>query len=125
MKQTLNIRITLNWSEWTPGDEVDKADIPNAPGVYEVKYEGSSEKRLTIGKASNLRMRVKHGLVKGSVPHSTGERIREKEDTSKLLVRWAMTDRPAAAEEELLRRYFEKFNELPKYAKCPKYVKCS
>jgi hypothetical protein len=36
------------------------------PGVYEAKVVASKQ-RLTIGKASNLRMRVKQGLVKGKL----------------------------------------------------------
>jgi hypothetical protein len=82
--------------------------------VYEVKYRDSDE-RLTIGKASNLRMRVKQGLVKGKVPHRAGEKIREKENTSQVVVRWAETERRAAAEEELHLRYRARFGRLPMY----------
>ena len=73
----------------------------------------NNQKRLTIGKASNLRMRVKQGLVKGKVPHSTGDRIRGLEDTSQIVIRWAETDRPSAVEEELHRAYIETYAELP------------
>ncbi len=89
--------------------------VPNRKsGVYEVKYL-NAERRLTIGKAADLRMRVKQGLVKGNVPHSAGEKIRAKENTSKIVVRWAVTDRPAAVEEELHRKNRAKFGKLPKY----------
>ena len=54
--------------------DFDAVRVPQIPGVYEVRLDQNDE-RLTIGKASNLRMRVKQGLVKGMVPHSTGERI--------------------------------------------------
>lgn len=112
--------ILLEWSDWFPWDDL-KADarrggieIPNKkPGVYEVKYR-DAEERLTIGKASDLRMRIRQGLVKGKTPHSAGERIRASEDTSKLVVRWAVTDRPAAVEEELHKRYLNRFGKLPK-----------
>lgn len=116
--------IKLEWSDWFPWGEL-KIDarggggirVPNwVPGVYEVKY-GDTEERLTIGKASNLRERIKQGLVKGMSEHSTGKRIRPQEDVSKLMVRWAVTDRPAAAEEELHRRYREGFGRLPKHTK--------
>jgi len=115
-------KITLDWSDWYPWDDVKKdagkeggIKIPNKrSGVYEVKYK-DADKRLTIGKASDLRMRIRQGLVKGKTPHSAGERIRKNEDMSKIVIRWAITDRPAAVEEELHRRHKEKFGELPKY----------
>ncbi|MGH9861982.1 MAG: hypothetical protein ACRD35_01015, partial [Candidatus Acidiferrales bacterium] len=91
--------------------------VPNRkPGVYEVKTF-DAEERLTIGKASNLRQRVKQGLVKGKTKHSTGKRIGGAEDVSHLLVRWAETDRPAAVEEELHLRHIARFGRLPKYTK--------
>jgi hypothetical protein len=114
--------IYLGWSDWVAWDSL-KVDarsgagvrIPNGfPGVYEVKYLDETV-RLTIGKASNLRFRVKQGLVKGKSPHSAGKDIRANEDTSRLVVRWAETDRPAATEEELHRRHRASFGTLPKY----------
>ena len=74
-----------------------------------------SDLRLTIGKASNLRMHVKQGLVKGKLPHSSGRRIREGESTESIVVRWAETDGPSYAEEELHRRYLKQHGALPKY----------
>jgi len=63
-------------------------------------------------------MRVKQGLVKGKIPHSTGKRMRDDGlDFSKVVVRWAATDRPSAAEEELHRRHVREFERLPKYVK--------
>jgi hypothetical protein len=114
--------IVLEWSNWSSWDGL-KVDVrsgmgvkvPNGePGVYEVKYH-DSEQRLTIGKASDLRMRIKQGLVKGKIPHSAGEKIRAHEDTSRIVVRWAVTSRPAAVEEELHMRYRHRFGRLPKY----------
>jgi hypothetical protein len=75
----------------------------------------SAEARLTIGKAANLRMRVRQGLVKGKTPHSSGARIRSIEDLAQLEVRWAETEYPAAAEEALHKAYIERFGSLPKY----------
>ena len=121
-KETINIPpISLKWSDWIYWDKI-KEDarkggiaIPNeTPGVYEVRYENDGE-RLTIGKTSNLRMRIKQGLVKGKTPHSAGDRIRDKEDTSKIVIRWAVTDRPAAVEEELHKRHLKKFGRLPRH----------
>lgn len=118
-------KIELHWSDWYKWDEIktdsrlksnNKIIIPNKKsGVYEARYE-NSEERLTIGKASDLRMRVRQGLVKGKVPHSTGNRMREEIlDFSKVFVRWAITIRPSATEEELHRRHIEKFGSLPRY----------
>jgi len=122
-KESINIPpIILKWSDWVSwGDLIidargeDGVKVPNhEPGVYEVRYK-NSEERLTIGKASDLRMRIKQGLVKGKAKHSSGSKIRTNEDVSRLVVRWAITNRPAAVEEELHRRYRIKFGELPKY----------
>jgi hypothetical protein len=116
--------IVLDWGSWVPWHEVAidnrrglGVSIPNhRPGVYEVRYaDQDSNERLHIGMTGNLRMRVRQGLVKGATPHSTGRRIREREDLSRLVVRWAVTDRPAAAEEELHRLYRQQFGQLPTY----------
>lgn len=116
-------RIELRWSNWFPwNDLIEDArsggiKIPNyMPGVYEVKYV-YAEERLTIGKASNLRMRIRQGLLKGKSAHSSGKNIRANEDVAKIVIRWAETDRPAATEEELHRRHLKKFGRLPKYTK--------
>ncbi len=114
--------IVLEWSDWFAWDDfkVDARNgngvkVPNgSPGVYEAKCK-DSEERLTIGKASDLRMRLKQGLVKGKTPHSAGEKIRANEDISKIVVRWAITNRPAAIEEELHCKYRSRFGRLPKY----------
>ncbi len=114
--------ITLNWSDWytwsrflrDARSDPDSIALPNTTGVYEARLVESDE-RLTIGKASNLRMRVKQGLVKGKVPHSSGNDIRGNEDLSKIVIRWAITNRPAAVEEELHRKHIEAFGRLPKY----------
>jgi len=114
--------ITLEWSDWfawsrfelDARSDPESVILPDSPGVYEARLIDNDE-RLTIGRASNLRMRVKQGLVKGKVPHSSGKNIRESEDVSLIVIRWAVTDRPAAVEEELHRRHAEFFGRLPKY----------
>ncbi len=116
--------ISLRWSDWYKWERFlldarknpSAIRVPNLSGVYEAKFECAQE-RLTIGKASNLRMRVKQGLVKGKTPHSTGKRIRKLEDTSKIVIRWAETDRPSAVEEELHRLHRKAYGGLPKHTK--------
>ena len=118
--------IELEWSDWVQWNslKVDSRSgagviVPNGvPGVYEVRLIGEKQRRLTIGKASALRWRIKQGLVKGIAKHSSGTKIRRDEDISTIEVRWAKTDRPCAAEEELHKRYRAGFGELPKYTKC-------
>lgn len=116
--------IELTWSDWFAWEEL-KADerkkhvkvrVPKQPGVYEVKYK-ESEERLTIGRTSDLHQRVKEELVKGNYPHDAGKNIREKEIVANVVVRWAITSRPAATEEELHRRHQQDFGKLPKYVK--------
>lgn len=125
MRQIIRIPpIVLEWSDWVTWDELlfdtrrsDAVRVPNRrAGVYEVKYVDEDEK-LAIGKAANLRMRVERGLVKGKTPHSAGKRIRASEkDTSRIVVRWAVTDKPACVEEELHRLHREEFDgRLPRY----------
>lgn len=118
--------ITLDWSDWAPWTALladarggTGVPIPNEqPGVYEVKRsDHAHDERLYIGKASDLRMRVRQGLVKGKVQHPGGTRIRAEQDLARLVVRWARTDRPAAAEEELHRAYVRKFGRLPEYVR--------
>ncbi|MYE53620.1 MAG: hypothetical protein F4X34_00265 [Chloroflexi bacterium] len=120
--------IVLDWSEWHCWDDVKRlvkdggVNVPDDTGVYEVKLD-CERKRLTIGKTgSSLRMRVKQALVKENGVHSTGQRIRAdikngKLPASDIRIRWAVTERPAAVEEELHIRYQGKFGELPKYTR--------
>jgi hypothetical protein len=124
-REEINIPpIVLEWSEWIPWDDlrIDARSegglgVPNqTPGVYEARF-AASEERLTIGKTTNLRQRIERGLVKGKMPHSAGKKIRASEDVSAIVVRWAVTDRPAAVEEELHRRHRAKFGRLPTYTK--------
>jgi hypothetical protein len=117
-------RITLEWSEWVAWSDLlqdartslEAVRVPNEPGVYEARLRECKE-RLTIGKAANLRMRVRQALVRGKVPHSAGKLIRTHERVADIVIRWAITDRPAAVEEELHRRYRERIGQWPKYTK--------
>lgn len=114
--------IGLEWSEWVEWTQLQLdarssggVRIPNGqPGVYEAHHK-DSEERLTIGKAGNLRFRIRQGLIHGKAPHSSGQAIRMNENVSTIVLRWAVTTRPSAVEEELHRRYKEKFGRLPKY----------
>ncbi len=119
----LDVRsIELHWSEWHRWEDVAKDDrggggveVPEgASGVYEAKVEGQRE-RLVIGKAADLWVRLKQGLVRGHLRHEAGAKIRANEDLSRVRVRWAVTDRPAAAEEQLHQRHVKRFGRLPKY----------
>ncbi|MCJ7576403.1 MAG: hypothetical protein MUO80_07025 [Dehalococcoidia bacterium] len=113
--------VRLKWSEWASWNDLMRdarsggIRIPTGkPGVYEVRLEQNLE-RLTIGKASDLRMRIRQGLIKGKTQHSAGKRIRANEDVSKIEIRWAETDRPSAVEEELHKQYLAHFGEWPRY----------
>jgi len=66
----------INWNKFLLDGRYDPESVnpPQKSGVYEARLI-ESEERLTIGKASNLRNRVKQGLVKGSIPHSAGNDI--------------------------------------------------
>jgi hypothetical protein len=116
--------ISLYWSDWHPWEYLtpdaqtcaDSVTPPNKSGVYEAKLR-DQEERLTIGKTSNMRRRMKRGLAQGKLPHSSGKRIRAAEDVTQILVRWAETDRPAAVEEELHRHHQQMFGRLPKHTK--------
>jgi hypothetical protein len=121
--ERLDLRaIELKWSEWFTWEDLAKDDrrgegiqVPDGtPGVYEAKLEGAND-FLMIGKAADLQSRIKAGLVKGSLRHEAGAKIRANEDLSRVRVRWALTGRPAAAEEELHQQHLRRFGRLPKY----------
>ena len=114
--------IALKWSQWHWWDDVERdarcdgAVVPNGqPGVYEVKL-ADERKLLAIGRATDLRMQIEQGLVRGKIHHSAGKRIRAEEDVEDIGIRWAVTDRPAAVAEELHRRHKGRFGGLPKYS---------
>ncbi len=115
--------IVLKWTRWYSWEQIASAstsknevEISSGPGVYEVA-NSRSKRRLTIGKSVNLNARIRNQLVLGRGKHSTGKRIRASEDASRLRVRWAETDRPCAAEEELHIHYRERYKCLPLYTK--------
>lgn len=117
--------ITLEWKEWVTWDALQQstAMVYKAPGVYEVKYKDATEpaRRLHIGKAGNtqsLRERIRK-MVHGGA-HSAGKDILAHEvptvGAENIVVRWAVTDRPAAVEEELHNLYKKQFGgDLPRY----------
>lgn len=122
--QNLEIpRIALQWTDWYEWREFKKdrrsdpeaLNVPSESGVYEARLKGSDE-RLAIGKASDLRMRVKQGFVKGKTANSFGQKVRDGEDVSQVVIRWALTDRPACCQEELYRLHQQEHGQLPKYA---------
>ncbi len=107
--------IQLEWIDWIPWRDITetRVKIPNRPGVYEVKYK-DAEEMLLIEESLNLGRRIKY-FVKGRF--STGEKITTSEDVSKMVLRWAITNRPAAVEEELRLNHLMRFGKLPKYRK--------
>jgi hypothetical protein len=85
-----------------------------------VRRIGAGDARLHVGMATDLRMRVRSGLIKGQVPHSTGERIRATEDVRELEVRWAeVALEDARLVEEMLKWRHRQQNEgaSPSYGK--------
>jgi len=114
--------IELRWSKWIPwvAFKLDARSNPLAvtppskPGVYEARFEDKRE-RLAIAKTRNLRIRIKEALVKGTEQHPIGKRWRAKEDITRIVIRWATTDRPSAVEEELHKQHLIRFGALPKY----------
>jgi hypothetical protein len=116
--------IELEWQEWKCWDTLKKKQgnrfieySPDDSGVYEVRL-GQARTRLTIGRAISLNKRIRKQLFRDK-NHSEGKRINElvKGDTSDLFIRWAVTFRPAAVEEELQKRYWKKFGRAPDCAK--------
>ena len=111
--------ILLEWSEWHSWRAVDLdvrkggTIVPSSRGVYEAKFS-NSEERLAIGKAKDLRMCVKQGLMRWQPGHQSGVDVLWHQD---VVVRWAATERPAAVVEELQIRHKGRFGELPKYTR--------
>lgn len=122
--ESFSIQIVLNWHDWVLWEEMlhdarsnkNAPNPPAEPGVYEVKFIDQVF-RLVIGRASNIRGRLKDGLIKGKVGHPPGDRLREEIlDRSNIHVRWATTPSPSGAEEFLLQRHKVAHNgKLPKY----------
>ena len=113
--------MSLNWCPWVSwntltadGRRLGGANIPSKPGVYEAKFVEAKDS-LHIGRTDNLRRRVKQGMVKGKIPHSAGERIRAVEDVSRIVVRWAETDRQVEVEAELHKEHVRRFGALPRH----------
>ncbi|MBM3502090.1 MAG: hypothetical protein FJX74_25845 [Armatimonadetes bacterium] len=115
--------IVLAWSPWHRWKALREDERGGSPirlpagraGVYEVMAEGQ-RLRLTIGRTSSLRARVKYQLVMGSGgSHPARKPIMENEDLGRVFIRWAMTDRPATAEEALHLEHVRRHGRLPKY----------
>jgi len=120
-EETLEVPpIRLAWCHWERWLDLHEwgAPIMDMPlgtsGVYEARLR-DSEERLTIGRASCLRSRILTAFIRGHVQHTSGEKIREFEDVSQVVVRWAKADRPAAAEEALHLRHIDRHGRLPKH----------
>lgn len=71
----------MSWTEVSADNRGGAGvSIPSkVAGVYEVRSaDNDGDERTSIGKAGDLRLRVRQGLVKGKLPHSGGKRIRER-----------------------------------------------
>lgn len=115
-------KIRLRWSEWhtwrrieIPAREKGAIKMPTDSGVYEVARDRYSDRRLAIGQGTNLQKRVRQDLVRRKGRHSAGVRISKSVDTSRLVIRWATTNWPKAAEEYLHKKYIRRHGKLPKY----------
>lgn len=124
MEQTIILGvIQLKWSDWITFEKVridnrvSKLNLPKSAGVYEVVMNVDDD-RLTIGKTGNLCDRLKC-LIRGNDGHSAGKKIKgafpDEAMRSKFLIRFALTSRPAAIEEELHRLHKETYGILPRY----------
>ena len=103
----------VQWSEWFPWNDIASGSVraPRRAGVYEVRRR-DQEQRLTIGETNLLARRVSY-LVRGTAPHSAGERIRASEQVAHLLVRWAATERHEEVEQYLHGAHWDRFGRLP------------
>ena len=123
MKQIIEIpKIILEWSSWYKFEDIKKnvrdggVNLPDESGVYQVIDKNGEI--IHIGRASNLRMRVKQGFVKGKTPHSTRKRIIENGiNLNELKIQWAVTDYPNTIEELLHKKFKKEYGKLPKFTK--------
>ncbi|HJN18621.1 MAG TPA: hypothetical protein QGH10_24175, partial [Armatimonadota bacterium] len=100
--------IHLRWSyleHWEDlagtGEHAAEVSLPpHEPGVYEVYRSGQADP-IYIGQSADLKRRIMNAMIQGTAIHQAGRKMRENEEPSALRVRWAPTERPAAAEEEL------------------------
>ena len=111
----------MRWTDSMAWSAIEQGahPVPDKPGVYEVLGpEGGPS--LTIGKASSLRSRVVQALIRGNLPHSAGERIRQSEDTTALTVRYRVLASIKDAdrlEAELHESHVRVFGALPKHTR--------
>ena len=109
--------VAVQWSEWFPWSDIasGRTRAPRRAGVYEVRRR-DQDLRLTIGETNLLERRVSY-LVKGTGPHSAGERIRASEAVANLLVRWAVTERHEDVEQYLHGAHWDRFGCLPAHTR--------
>ncbi len=115
-KETINIpSIELEWSCWICWNQLknDLSMVPGISGVYEVKLINENEEMLHIGRSKEQGLRERIRKMLNGRNHSSGERIIAHEDITKVYVRWAVTDRPFAVEEELHLCYHHNHQEHP------------
>jgi excinuclease UvrABC nuclease subunit len=113
----VNIHVMLNWTQWYSFVDIrnEKYVLSTLSGVYEVRDIHSKE-ILHIGKAINLKNRVKTRFVDGKYRHSTRDRMIEKHvKFEDLEIRWLETEYSCAVEEYLHKEHIKQFGRLPEY----------
>jgi len=116
--------IHLRWSyleQWEDlagtGEHAAEVSLPpDEPGVYEV-YRRGQPAPIYIGQSANLKRRIMNAMIQGTAIHQAGRKMRENEKPSELSIRWAPTERPAAAEEELYRLHAQMWGTPPEHAR--------
>ncbi len=123
----------MGGQEYTKINRKKLGDIPEKPGVYQIKWSNEiigrllgkdKEGILMIGEGVNLRRRIRQFLTSiegGSRPHAQGARFRnlklhERIGIDKLEVKLSQTENKENAmrkEDEFLKYYQQKFGELP------------
>ena len=100
------------------------ADLPLRPGVY--YHLDKSGRIIYVGKAANLRARVRHYFQAGAATDRKTAKLREQIAD----VRWTLTDDPLQAlflEGEMIKRYQPKYNVLQRNTRSDDwhYVQCN
>ncbi|MYB39709.1 excinuclease ABC subunit UvrC [Candidatus Saccharibacteria bacterium] len=100
------------------------ADLPVRPGVYYHLDKGG--RIIYVGKAANLRARVRHYFQAASSTDRKTSKLRERIAD----VRWTLTDDPLQAlflEGEMIKRYQPKYNVLQRNTRSDDwhYVQCN
>jgi predicted GIY-YIG superfamily endonuclease len=126
----------LEWTNWKPLCNLKFDEIPNEPGIYEVRWaidgkpqpinrvDGVDDQGLLyIGVSLNLQLRIKNFLRRikgGKAPHTAGHtyvafNFERKFKSENLEIRWSLLSKEELknAESKLLEEYVKKFLDKP------------